>query len=38
MRAYRSFVANLTSLALALQAPLSARAAGAEFAPAPVGA
>ena len=34
MRAYRSFVATLTSLALALQAPLSALAAGAEFAPA----
>ena len=34
MRAYRSFVAAMTSLALALQAPLSALAAGAEFGPA----
>src|SRR5664279_4945800 len=33
MRAYRSFVAALTSLALALQVPISALAAGAEFAP-----
>jgi TPR repeat protein len=32
MRAYRSFVAILTSLALALQAPLSALAAGADLA------
>ena len=34
MRAYRSFVAALTSLALVVQAPLSALAAGADFAPA----
>ena len=34
MRAYRSFVATLTSLALALQAPLSALAASADFPPA----
>ena len=34
MRAYRSFVATVTSLALVLQAPLSALAAGANFAPA----
>jgi len=34
MHTYRSFVATLTSLALALQAPLSALAAGADFAPA----
>jgi TPR repeat protein len=34
MRAYRSFVATLTSLALVVQAPLSALAAGAAFAPA----
>src|SRR5664279_1457647 len=34
MRAHRSFVATLTSLALVVQAPLSALAAGAEFAPA----
>ena len=33
MRAYRSFVAALTSLALALQAPLSALAASANFPP-----
>ena len=33
MRTYRSYVASLTSLALALQAPLSALGAGAEFAP-----
>lgn len=35
MRAYRSFVATLTSFALALQALLSALAGGADFAPAP---
>lgn len=34
MRAYRLFVATLTSLALVVQAPLSALAAGAAFAPA----
>ncbi|HWK82110.1 MAG TPA: tetratricopeptide repeat protein [Caldimonas sp.] len=33
MHAYRSFVAALTSLALAVQVPLSALAAGADFAP-----
>ena len=33
MRAYRSFIATLTSLALVVQAPLSALAAGAAFAP-----
>ena len=34
MRAFRSFVATLVSLALVVQAPLSALAAGADFAPA----
>jgi TPR repeat protein len=34
MRAYRSFIATLTSLALVLQAPLSALAASADFPPA----
>jgi TPR repeat protein len=34
MRAFRSFVATLTSLALVVQVPLSALAAGAHFAPA----